>query len=82
MQLNINVQFCTTSADLVRNIFLKQPFSASCRKYSVLHDVVFLLCLSSVSCFHHALCSVKFVNNDIFNYFYALSCDVLMMLRT
>ena len=29
MQLNINIQFCTTSADLVRNIFLKQPFSSN-----------------------------------------------------
>jgi len=27
MQLNTNIQFCTTSADLVRNIFPKQPFS-------------------------------------------------------
>jgi len=27
MQLNNSIQFCTTSADLVRNIFLKQPFS-------------------------------------------------------
>ena len=26
-QLNTSIQFCTTSADLVRNIFLKQPFS-------------------------------------------------------
>ena len=25
--INIGLQFCTTSADLVRNIFLKQPFS-------------------------------------------------------
>jgi len=27
MQLNTNIQFCTASADPVRNIFLKQSFS-------------------------------------------------------
>jgi len=34
MQLNVNIQFYTTSADLVRNIFLKQLFST---KFSDLH---------------------------------------------
>jgi len=29
MQLNTNIQFCTTSEDLIRNIFLKQPFSTN-----------------------------------------------------
>jgi len=29
MPLNINIQLCTTSADLVRNIFLKQPFNTN-----------------------------------------------------
>ena len=40
MQLNINIQFCTTSADLVRNIFLKQSFSTKSNELNCLLLIV------------------------------------------
>ena len=36
MQLNINIQFCITSADVVQNMFLKQPFSTKSRELNCL----------------------------------------------